>query len=67
MQTLRTSEFWMGLVAAILAFLVQQHVVTQDIADLVKMFLVYAIGRIVSKAVSGGTPFQPAPKPPGVR
>lgn len=64
MNSLKTSEFWMGLAAAILGFLVQQHIVSEDVAAYAKMALVYAVGRITSKVASGGTPFQPAiPKP----
>lgn len=64
MQALKTSEFWMGLIAAILSFLVQQHVLDQQAADFAKMMLVYVVGRIISKAASGGVPFQPNAKGP---
>ena len=50
MPILRTSEFWVGLVAALSSFLVSQHVLPQSAADFINMAFVYVIGRLVSKA-----------------
>jgi len=47
---IRTSEFWVGLIAAILHFLVAQGVLSQSLADFVNMALVYVIGRLLGKA-----------------
>lgn len=46
---LRTSEFWVGLVAAVLHFLVAQGVLSQSIADFVNMAIVYVAGRLFGK------------------
>ena len=51
MAAFRTSEFWVGLVAVILAFLVSKGVIPQAVSDFINMALVYVVGRIVSKGV----------------
>jgi len=49
-EVLRSSEFWVGLLAVVLHFLVQQGVVSQSVADFVNMAIVYIVGRLVGKA-----------------
>lgn len=56
MAILRTSEFWVGLVAALCTFLVSQHVIPQSAADLINMAFVYVIGRLVSKGAKAVFP-----------
>jgi len=45
----RSSEFWVGLVAAILQFLVTQHVLSPSVAEFVNMAIVYVVGRLLGK------------------
>lgn len=47
---LRTSEFWVGLIAVALQFLVSQHIVTPAASEFVKMAVVYTLGRLLGKA-----------------
>ena len=56
MAVLRTSEFWVGLVAALSSFLVAQHVLPQSAADFINMAFVYVIGRLVSKGAKAAFP-----------
>jgi hypothetical protein len=49
MGIFRTSEFWVGLVAAILQFLVAKGVLSQTISDFVNMAVVYILARIMGK------------------
>ena len=56
MSVLRTSEFWVGLVAALCSFLVQQNVIPQGAADLVNMAFIYVLGRLVSKGAKAVFP-----------
>jgi len=50
MAILRSSEFWVGLVAAVLQFLVSQHLVSPGVAEFVNMAVVYVLGRLLGKA-----------------
>ena len=50
MAVLRTSEFWVGLVAAILQFLVSNGHIPQGASDFINGAMVYIFGRLVSKA-----------------
>jgi len=50
MAVLRSSEFWVGLVAAVLQFLVSQHLVSPGVAEFVNMAIVYVLGRLLGKA-----------------
>lgn len=59
----RTSEFWVGLAAAVLAFLQQQEMVSPEVAKFIDGAVVYVVGRMVSKAVKGA-PQAPPPTPP---
>ena len=52
----RTSEFWVGLVAAILQFLVAQQVIPQAAADFVNMAVVYIFARIFGKVARAVLP-----------
>lgn len=56
MAVLRTSEFWVGLVAAISSFLVAQHVIPQSAADIINMMFVYVVGRLISKGAKAVFP-----------
>ena len=56
MAVLRTSEFWVGLVAALSSFLVAQHVLPQSAADFINMAFVYVIGRLLSKGAKAAFP-----------
>ena len=53
---LRTSEFWVGLVAAILQFLVVQGVVPQAMSDFINMAIVYILSRVLGKAARAVVP-----------
>lgn len=46
---LRSSEFWVGLVAAIAQFLVSAHVLTPALSEFINMAAVYVFGRILGK------------------
>lgn len=56
MAIFRTSEFWVGLVAAILQFLVSQQVIPQAAADFVNMAVVYILARIFGKVARAVIP-----------
>lgn len=56
MAILRSSEFWVGLAAAILQFLVSQHVIPQAAADFVNMAVVYILARIFGKVAKATIP-----------
>ena len=45
----RTSEFWVGLVAVILQFLVSKGVLNQTTSDFINMAIVYVLARIFGK------------------
>ena len=49
MAIFRTSEFWVGLVAVILQFLVAKGVLSQTISDFVNMAVVYILARLMGK------------------
>jgi hypothetical protein len=49
MAIFRTSEFWVGLVAVILQFLVSKGILSQTISDFVNMAVVYILARIMGK------------------
>jgi hypothetical protein len=53
---IRTSEFWVALVAAVVSVLVNANVLTKEAADFVNMAFVYVIGRLVSKTVKNVIP-----------
>ena len=46
---LRSSEFWVGLVAAVLQFLVSQGVLNQTTSDFINMAIVYILARVFGK------------------
>jgi hypothetical protein len=48
-DVLRTSEFWVSVVAAIVSVLVNSGVLTKEAADFVNMAFVYVLGRLISK------------------
>ena len=50
MAILRSSEFWVGLIAAVLQFLVSQHILSAQAAEFVNMAIVYVLGRLLGKA-----------------
>lgn len=50
MVILRSSEFWVGLLAAILQFLVSQNILSAQAAEFVNMAVVYILGRLIGKA-----------------
>ena len=56
MAILRSSEFWVGLVAAVLQFLVSQHLVSPGVAEFVNMAIVYVLGRLLGKAAKATFP-----------
>ncbi len=58
MAIFRTSEFWVGLAAAILSFLVAQGVIPQAAADFVNMAIVYILARVFGKVARAA--IQPA-------
>lgn len=49
MAIFRTSEFWVGLVAAILQFLVANGILSQTISDFINMAVVYILARLLGK------------------
>jgi membrane protein DedA with SNARE-associated domain len=56
---LRSSEFWVGLAAAVVQFLVSQNIISASMGDFVNMAIVYILGRLlgkVAKAVVPGVP-----------
>lgn len=55
-KVLRTSEFWVGLVAAILQFLVAQGVLPRSTAEFVNMAATYVAARLISKAAKAAVP-----------
>jgi len=52
----RTSEFWVGLAAAVLGFLVAQGVLSQSVSDIILMAITYVLGRLISKVVKAAIP-----------
>ena len=56
MEVLRSSEFYVGLIAAVLAYLVNAKVLSPDIASYVKMAAVYVVSRIISKTAKAVVP-----------
>ena len=48
-SVLRSSEFWVGLVAAILQFLVSKGILNQTTSDFINMAIVYVLARIFGK------------------
>jgi hypothetical protein len=59
MAIFRESAFWVGLVAALLQFLVNQHVLAPGVADFVNMAVVYIVGRLISKGAKVVFPVKP--------
>ena len=53
---LRTSEFWVGLAAAVLQFLVAQGVISQSISEFINMAIVYVLARIFGKMAKASIP-----------
>lgn len=53
---LRSSEFWVGLVAVVLQFLVSQGLVTQQMSDIINMAAVYVLARLLGKAAKAVVP-----------
>jgi hypothetical protein len=56
MAVFRSSEFWVGLAAAILHFLVAQGVLSPSVADFVNMAIVYVVGRLFGKVAKAAFP-----------
>lgn len=52
----RSSEFWIGLMAAIVQFLVSQNILSPQVGDFVNMAIVYIVGRLVGKAAKAVLP-----------
>lgn len=48
-SVLRSSEFWVGLVAAILQFLVSKGILNQTTSDFINMAIVYILARVFGK------------------
>ena len=59
LSLIRTSEFWVGLVAVVLQFLVAQGVLSQSVSDLVNMAVVYVLARIFGKVAKSVIPAGP--------
>lgn len=55
---LRSSEFWVGLVAAIAQFLVSVHMLTPALSEFINMAAVYVFGRLLGKAAKAVVPNQ---------
>ena len=55
-SAVRTSEFWVGLVAAILQFLVSQGLISQGVSDFINMAVVYVIARLLGKTAKAVVP-----------
>lgn len=49
-DAVRTSEFWTALLGAVLTVLVSQGIISEDARRFAEMAVVYAIGRLISKA-----------------
>ena len=56
LSLIRTSEFWVGLVAVVLQFLVSQGVLSQSVSDLINMAIVYILARILGKVAKASIP-----------
>ena len=56
LKVLRTSEFWVGLIAAVLQFLVSQHLVSPSVADFINMAVVYVLARLIGKGAKAVLP-----------
>jgi len=56
LSVFRTSEFWVGLVAAVLQFLVSKGYVSQTVGDFVQMAVVYVIARLLGKTAKAVLP-----------
>ena len=52
----RTSEFWVGLIAANLAYFVSVGVLSPGVADFVKIGAAYVVARLISKFVKAAIP-----------
>lgn len=48
---MRTSEFWVGLTAIVLQFLVAQGVIDPAVSNFIYGAVTYVFGRVVSKVV----------------
>lgn len=49
-SALRTSEFWVGLIAAICQFLVSQHIIAPGVSDFINTAVAYVLFRLLGKA-----------------
>lgn len=47
---LRTSEFWVGLLAVICQFLVSQHIIAPGVSDFINTAAAYVLFRLLGKA-----------------
>lgn len=56
----RTSEFWVALLAANMGVLVSNGIVSKDAAEFVSMAFVYVLGRIISKVAKAAYPAEGA-------
>ena len=56
MGVFRSSEFWVGLAAAVLQFLVSKGILNQSMSDFINMALVYIVGRLLGKAAKAVIP-----------
>ena len=56
LSIIRSSEFWVGLAAAVVQFLVAQGVISQSMGDFVNMAIVYILGRLLGKVVKAAIP-----------
>ena len=55
-EALRSSEFWVAVVAAFVSVLVNFGVLTKDAAEFVNMAFVYVLGRLISKTAKAVVP-----------
>ena len=66
MKTLKTSEFWSAVIAAILGVFVSSGVLTPEMSDfaskLIAGLVAVIMARVSHKLSNGGTPFVPLPK-----
>jgi len=53
---IRTSEFWVAVLGAVVSVLVSFGVLTKEAGDFVNMAAVYVFGRLVSKIAKSSLP-----------
>lgn len=56
MIILRESAFWVGLIAVVCGFLVQQKVIPEAMSSLIQMMAVYVLGRLIGKGAKAVFP-----------